>query len=524
MILRQVLEFAAARYPENLAVVDGERRYTYAEWDERVDAVANALKELGVRKGDRVVQVIKNREENCAIHMACQKLGAINTPINFRWASGEIEFCVNDAEARVVVFEGATTETVFAARDRFSSDPQLLFVGTDAPDGIPSFGEAIAAAERARPDDVVEESDIGLMLYTSGTTGRPKGVPRSQRAEYAATVGQAIEHRYSLGERTLGVMPLFHTMGMHSLTSMIALNGLFVATPVWDAEQALEIIECEQLTCLYLIPTLFHELVNHESFDDHDTSSVRKLSYAGAPMLSSLVETCIEKFDPDVFVNHYGSTEVYIFSTYPEPRKKPGCSGRAAFHTELRVVQADPEPTVSPDDVLPAGETGEIIVRLSDDAFGGYYNREDATEKAIRDGWYFTGDTGHLDEDGDLWVSGRVDDMINTGGENVYPVEVEDELSRNPDIAEVAVVGLPDERWGQAATAFVVPKRPDLTEEEIDEYCQESTNLAKFKRPKKVVFVKQIPKSPVGKLLRRLLIEGEYEEAEPLATEAKETK
>jgi 2-furoate---CoA ligase len=524
VILRQVLEFAAIRYPENLAVVDGERRYTYAEWNERINAVANALKELGVRKGDRVVQVIKNREENCAIHMACQKLGAINTPINFRWASGEIEFCVNDAEARVVVFEGATTETVFAARDRFNSDPQLLFVGTDAPDGVHSFGEAVAAADCARPDDVVEESDIGLMLYTSGTTGRPKGVPRSQRAEYAATVGQAIEHRYSLGERTLGVMPLFHTMGMHSLTSMIALNGLFVAVLDWDAEQALEIIEREQLTCLYLIPTLFHELVNHESFDDHDTSSVRKLSYAGAPMLSSLVETCIEKFDPDVFVNHYGSTEVYIFSTYPEPRKKPGCSGRAAFHTELRVVQADPEPTVSPDDVLPAGETGEIIVRLSDDAFGGYYNRENATEKAIRDGWYFTGDTGHLDEDGDLWVSGRVDDMINTGGENVYPVEVEDELSRNPDIAEVAVVGLPDERWGQAVTAFVVPKRPDLTEEEIDEYCQESTNLARFKRPKKVVFVKEIPKSPVGKLLRRLLIEGEYEEAEPLATEAKETK
>jgi 2-furoate---CoA ligase len=174
--------------------------------------------------------------------------------------------------------------------------------------------------------------------------------------------------------------------------------------------------------------------------------------------------------------------------------------------------------------VVPAGETGEIIVRLSDDAFGGYYNREDATEKAIRDGWYFTGDTGYLDEDGDLWVSGRVDDMINTGGENVYPVEVEDELSRHPDIAELAVVGLPDERWGQAVTAFVVPKRLDLTEEEIDEYCRESTNLAKFKRPKKVVFVKEIPKSPVGKLLRRLLIQGEYEEAEPVATEAKEPK
>jgi len=523
MILRDMLEFAAARYPENLAIVDGDRRYTYVEWDERVSTVANALRSLGVGKGDRVVQVTKNREENCAIHMACQKLGSVNTPINFRWASGEIEFCVNDAEARLVVIEEATAERVLSARDEFDSDPRMLFVGPDTPDGVDSFDEAVAAAESSRPSEKIEETDTGLMLYTSGTTGRPKGVPRSQRAEYAATVGHIVEHRYSLGERTLGVMPLFHTMGMHSLTSMLALNGLFVAMPDWDAEYALEIVEREQLTCLYLIPTLFHELVHHEAFERYDTSSVRKLSYAGASMLSALVEDCIEKFEPDVFVNHYGSTEVYIFSTYPKPREKPGCAGRASFHTELRVVRADPEPNVGPDEVVPEGETGEIIVRHSDDAFAGYYNRPEATEKAIRDGWYFTGDTGYLDEDGDLWMAGRVDDMINTGGENVYPVEVEDVLDKHPDVSEVAVVGLPDEKWGQAVTAFVVPERPEITEEEIRSYLKEDTNLARFKHPKKVVFVKEIPKSPVGKLLRRLLVEGEYEEVKPPTEDAEVT-
>lgn len=512
MILRDMLEFAAARYPENLAMVEGDRRYTYAEWDERVNTVANALRELGVSRGDRVVQVIKNHEENCAIHMACQKLGAINTPINFRWASGEIEFCVNDAEARLVVIEEATAERVLSIRDQFDSDPRILFVGSDAPDGVDSFDEAVAAAENTRPNEEVEETDTALMLYTSGTTGRPKGVPRSQRAEHAATIAQIIEHRYSLGERTLGVMPLFHTMGMHSLTAMLALNGLFVAMPEWNAGRALEVIEREQLTCLYLIPTLFHELVNHEAFEQHDTSSVRKLSYAGASMLSALVEKCVEKFQPDVFVNHYGSTEVYVFATYPKPREKPGCAGRASFHTELRVVRADPEPVVGPGEVVPEGETGEIIVRLSDDAFTGYYNRPEATEKAIRDGWYFTGDTGYLDEDGDLWMAGRVDDMINTGGENVYPVEVEDVLDKHPGVLEVAVVGLPDEKWGQAVTAFVVPERPGMTEEDINSYLKEDTSLARFKHPKKVVFVKEIPKSPVGKLLRRLLVEGEYEE------------
>ena len=515
MILRDMLEFAAARYPEKLAMVDGDRRYTYAEWDERVNAVANALRDLGVTKGDRVVQVIKNREENCAIHMACQKLGAINTPINFRWSSDEIEYCVNDAETRLVVLEGATAEAVLSVRDGFSSDPRILFVGPDAPDGVDFFDEAVDAAEHDCPSETVKETDTALMLYTAGTTGRPKGVPRSQRAEYAATVGQEVHHQYALSERTLGVMPLFHTMGMHSLTAMLALNGLFVAMPDWETEQALEIIEREKLTCLYLVPTLFHELVNDEAFERHDVSSVRKLGYAGASMLSSLVEDCIEKFQPDVFVNHYGSTEVYIFAVYPEPRKKPGCAGRAAFHTELRVVRADPEPVVAPDEVVPAGETGEIIVRLSDDAFAGYFNRPEATEKAIREGWYFTEDTGYFDEDGDLWVAGRVDDMIITGGENVYPVEVEEVIAGHPAVSEVAVVGEPDEKWGQVVTAYVVPERSDMKEEEIDSYLKESTSLAPFKRPKEVVFVKQLPKSPVGKLLRRLLLEGEYEEIKP---------
>ena len=520
MILRDMLEFAAARYPEKLAMVDGDRRYTYGEWDERVNAVANALRGLGVSKGDRIVQVIKNREENCAIHMACQKLGAINTPINFRWASGEIEFCVKDAEARLVVVEEATAERVLSVRDEFESDPRVLFVGPDVPDGVDSFEEVVDAAEHPRPSEEIEETDISLMLYTSGTTGRPKGVPRSQRAEHAATIAHIVEHRYALGERTLGVMPLFHTMGMHSLTAMLALNGLFVAMPEWDAERALEVAEREQLTCLYLIPTLFHELVNHEAFKHYNTSSVRKLGYAGASMLSALVEMCIETFQPDVFVNHYGSTEVYIFATYPDPQKKPGCSGRAAFLTELRVVRADPEPVVGPDEVVSAGETGEIIVRLSDDAFDGYYNRPEATEKAIRDGWYFTSDTGYLDDDGDLWVAGRVDDMINTGGENVYPVEVEDVLDKHPEVSEVAVVGLPDEKWGQAVTAFVVPERQELTEEDIRSYLKEDTSLARFKHPKKVVFVKELPKSPVGKLLRRLLVEGEYEEVKASSEDA----
>jgi 2-furoate---CoA ligase len=516
VILRRLLEFAAARYPEAEAVVDGARRWTYAAWDGHVNRVAHALGELGVGRGDRVVQVVKNRSENAAIHWACQKLGAVNTPINVRWAPGEIEYCVNDAGARLVAFEAATAETVLDARPRFTSKPRLLFVGPEAPPGVDELDVVAATMDATAPDVPVGDTDTALMLYTSGTTGRPKGVPRSQRAEYAATVGQVIQHRYALGERTLGVMPLYHTMGMHSLTSMVALNGCFVTMPDWDAGEALALIERERLTCLYLVPTLFHVLVHDPRFAKHDVGSVRKLGYAGAPMLSGLVERCAAAFRPDVFVNHYGSTEVYIVSIYPEPWRKPGCAGRAGFHTALRIVRADAEPTVRPHETVAAGETGEIVVSLqSPEAFAGYYRRPEATARAIRDGWYFTGDTGYLDADGDLWVTGRVDDMVITGGENVHPVEVEDVLARHPDVADVAVAGLPDERWGQVVTAFVVPARPTLTEAELDAHCRASSALANFKRPRRVVFVRAIPRSPVGKTLRRLLVAGQYEPLAP---------
>jgi 2-furoate---CoA ligase len=227
-------------------------------------------------------------------------------------------------------------------------------------------------------------------------------------------------------------------------------------------------------------------------------------------MLSSLVEACVERFRPDVFVNHYGSTEVYSFSICDDARLKPGCAGRAAFHTAVRVVKAEAEPTVGPHDVVARGETGEVIVSLaSPEAFGGYFNRPEATARAIRQGWYFTGDTGHFDAEGDLWVTGRVDDMIITGGENVQPVEVEEVLARAPGVREVAVVGLPDERWGQIVAAFIVPTSGEASVAQIESVA--AGQLARYKRPRKLVLVKQIPKSPVGKVLRRLLVAGEYE-------------
>jgi 2-furoate---CoA ligase len=284
-------------------------------------------------------------------------------------------------------------------------------------------------------------------------------------------------------------------------------DGCFVCQARFDAAAALDLIEAERITCLYLVPTLYHDLVGHERFAQTDTSSVRKLGFAGAAMPDGLLKRVAAAFNPEIFVNHYGSSEIYTFTIEPDAVRKPGSAGKAGLNQRIRVVRFNAN---SPDDLAQPGEEGEIIADLaSDEAFEGYWQRPDADAKAIRDGWYFTGDTGFIDAEGDVFVTGRVDDMIITGGENVSPGEIESVLSLHPDVAEVAVVGLPDDRWGKRITAFLNCTRP-VERQELDEWCRRSS-LANFKQPRDYIFVREIPKSPVGKILRRKLVGGEYE-------------
>ena len=409
---------------------------------------------LDLEPGDRLAVVLDNRLETALLSWAAQWAGAVFVPLSWRVSEEEIDYCLTDSGARVVIRDG---------------------------DELPAGPEHPGALERG-------EHEPSLLLYTSGTTGRPKGVPRSHRADRAGAWSQALQHGYGWADRTLGVMPLYHTMGIHSLLAMHLVGGCFVPQARWDPAEALTLIEQRRITSLYLAPTLFHDLVHHSDLEQRDVSSVRALGYAGAAMTSTLVRRCLDVFQPDVFVNHYGSTEVYTFAIGRDQKAKPGCAGRPAVNTRLRLVE------------------GEVAVHLSsDEAFGGYWNRPEADAKAIRDGWYHTGDTGHLDENGDLWIDGRVDDMIVSGGENVHPLEVEDVLAAHPGVREVAVIGAQDDRLGQRVVAVVVAT---ATEDELDAYCLASA-LARFKRPREYRFVDSLPRSPSGKLLRRLLRDHE---------------
>jgi 2-furoate---CoA ligase len=356
-----------------------------------------------------------------------------------------------------------------------------------------------------------------IMLYTSGTTSKPKGVPRRHRAERSAGIAHVAQNLYRRGERTLGVMPLYHTMGVRSLIAMSLIGGTFVCLPRFDAARALALIEAEKISNLYLVPTLYHDLVHAREFAATDVSGVRKLGFAGASMTDGLLKRLNEAFRPELFVNHYGSSEIYTFTIDQDAPAKPGSAGKAGINQQIRVVRLNAR---SAAELAAVNEEGEIVALLAgDESFEGYWRRPDADAKSLRDGWYFTGDTGFVDRDGDLFVTGRVDDMIITGGENVSPVEIESCLSLHPAVLEVAVVGLADEKWGEVVTAFV--RRKDaVTEQDLEQFCRAS-GLANFKRPRRFIFVDALPKSPVGKLLRRLLVAGDYQrEHQPPSTAA----
>ena len=495
------------RMPDAVALSDGERSWTYAAWQAEVLRLVGGLDGLGLKPGDHIVTVLQNSAEAASLHMACQLAGLVITPLNWRASVDELDYVLGDAGAKAVFFQPETVAIVAGA----ARAGDVHRVGIASREGATSTWEELIAAPPVEARSRAATSDKSVMLYTSGTTGRGKGVPRRHDAERAAALAHVAQNQYARGEVTLGVMPLYHTMGVRSLLASVMINGHFVCQRRFDPAEALALIGEHAITNLYLVPTLYHDLLSHAGFAGSDVSTVRKLGFAGQAMTDGLLKRLQAAFAPELFVNHYGSSEIYTFTIEPDAPAKPGSAGKAGLNQEIRVVTLD---TSDPDDLAVPGEEGQIIAALDgDESFEGYWNRPEADAKSLHEGWYFTGDIGYQDADGDLFVTGRVDDMIISGGENILPTEIESVLSLHPAVGEVAVVGLADARWGQVVTAFIArsgeAKGGEVDAETLDAWCLKS-DLADFKRPRSYIFVTEIPKSPVGKILRRMLVDGDY--------------
>jgi 2-furoate---CoA ligase len=497
MDLATALGWAAERHPDRRAVGGAGRHLTYRQWEARTNRLARALASAGVRPGDRVALSLAGGEPLASLHLAAQKLGAVSVPLSTRFGPDELRYCLADAAAVLLVTDPSTADRAAAAAGGIA---------------VRDVGELDARAER-EPDTAIPDrpsSDAtSVMLYTSGTTGRPKGVPRSHRAEHTAAVAHALQTHQRQGEVVLGVMPMFHTMGLRTLLASIVVGGTWVGQPAFDAAESLELIRTEAVTSLYLVPTIYWSLLRTGRLDAATT--LDRLAYAGAAMTPSLAEQLVEAVAPTAFVNHFGSTEIYTFTIGPDVAAKPGSAGRAGVFSRVRLVA--PQVGAPADALVGPGEQGQVIVSMdSPEAFAGYWQRPDANEKSIREGWYYTGDLATVDDDGDLWVAGRVDDMINSGGENLYPDEIEAALVRCPAVDDVCVVGMPDDRWGHAVTAFVVPVHgtdPAAAAAAAAAFARDA--LPSLKRPKRVVAVAAIPRSGVGKTLRRTLVAGDFE-------------
>jgi long-chain acyl-CoA synthetase len=503
----KIFDLTVKKLPNKPAIYDVRKnvRYTYREWSEQVNRLANALLKEGVKKGDRVSTFMFNTEELGTSLFACAKIGAVFNPINFRLTPEEVAFILSDATPKVVLFEKALETVIEAIAGRFDQTA-FWYIEEDQPDYAASYQEKLADATNEDIKIEIDESDIYAFIYTSGTTGRPKGVMHTHRNMVDQSLLCIAAEKLEASDVGLVTAPMFHCAELHcAFIPRVHVGASNVILHQFNPKPILPLIEQEKITKLFAAPTMWNMLLQ-EDLTQYNLSSLKLGLYGAAPMAPSLVHALHDRLGISL-VQAYGMTEMgpaITFLSENDQLRKAGSAGQAALSHDIRIVRTREDGPSDPDDIVPVGETGEIIVQ-GPCMMKGYFNREAATENALYKGWYHSGDIGYLDEEGYLYVNDRVDDMIISGGENIYPREVEDLLHGYPGVLDVAVVGQPDDRWGESVTAFIVKKNPAVTEQELDEYCKNSDKLANYKRPRNYVFCETLPRNASGKIQKFIL-------------------
>jgi fatty-acyl-CoA synthase len=478
--------------PDGVALRFEGRSLTWGDLHRRVSALAAGLAELGVRRGDRVALLMSNRPEVIEAVIAANALGAIAVPLNFRLAPAEVEYVLGDSQARILLTDPGLAAIAEAAAARA---------------GIPSLStgpryEAIVARGAAPPEVEIDERDVALIMYTSGTTGRPKGAMLTHLNLLMQAVSMIRTHRLcDADEVYLQNVPLFHVAGIGTMPAPL-LNGtrtVLMPTGAFDPGQTLDVVEREGVTAMFLVPAQWQALCEHPEASAK-SRSLRVLSWGAAPAPLSLLERMHEVFGHAEVVSVFGQTEMSPpTASLPDrdARRKLGSVGRHVPTIAVRIVDEEMR------DVL-QGEVGEIVYR-GPTLMAGYWNDPERTAEAFAGGWFHSGDLVRADEDGCLTVVDRKKDMIISGGENIYCAEVESALAGHPAIAEVAVIGAPDERWGETPVAVVVPAGDAVVPpaDELRRWLR--PHLAGYKLPTRVVAVYALPRNAAGKVLKHEL-------------------
>lgn len=488
----------AARYPEETCIKYNDLVLTKGEFNQRINRVAHALQADGVRKGDRVAVLMGNSPVFLEILFALSKIGGIMVPLNFRLAAPELEFIINDNEPGIMIYSPEFVTLVDALRAKAPSIRRYIceLAGGGEDDGeFESWVDGHSETE-PRIDEAVDLETPHFIMYTSGTTGRPKGaVVRQGQTQWNAV--NAI-HMYVQTPPAVALCsaPLFHIGALHASATPSLYAGIpLVIQRFFDPSGALKLVEENKVTSMFGIPVMFLFMSQMPEFETTDFSSVQFFISGGAPCPKSLIEAYMNK--GVMFNQGYGMTETATGVTAlrtEDALRKLGSCGKPMFHSDVRIVDGEGVDR-------PQGQMGEVLIK-SPTVIKEYWRRPEATAESIRDGWLHSGDMGYFDDEGYLYLVDRLKDMYISGGENVYPAEVEDVIMQMAQVADCGVIGIPDEKWGEVGLATVV-KTPgvDLTEENVIDHCR--GKLAGYKRPRKVVFIDALPRTLTGKILKK---------------------
>lgn len=489
--------------PAKIAIRFEERTRTYGELHERMLRIANALSKLGVRKGDRVSVVLQNCLEFWEINFGIQETGAIVTPLNSRLAPMEIANLVRRSGAHIIVFDRDHIQHVEAAVKE-ADIAHRIYVGENPPDGAIAFESLVASGEAKALDIPIGFDDPAEIIYTSGTTGVPKGAIWTHGTVLANSIQQCMDFRLGSDDDAYITLGMFYVGGRHDFTIPIFHQGGTVhirRTGGFDAREILDYIRAHRITVMLLVPTMLYDVHQLPEECKRDLGSMRMIMCGGAPVPVPIIEKTMAVFPNAAFVQVFGSTEAGATVTQltkEDSIRKIGSAGKPTLHNLVYLVDDKGQP-------VPTGQVGEIAVK-GPAVIKGYWENDEATRLALGDGFLRTGDLGRIDEEGYLYIVGRKKDMIISGALNIYPEEIEGVLKRLPGVADVAVIGIPDERWGESVMAVVQPViAGGLMAEDVIDYCRQ--HLAGYKKPRYVEFVEGFPRTQSGKVQKFALRE-----------------
>ncbi len=497
LVIGEVLARWARRMPDKEAVVFQEKRVTYGGLNERVNLFANGLLDMGIQQGEKVAVLFMNCLEVLECYMAAFKIGAVVVPLNFRLTGPEISYQVDHSDAKVFVYDRMFQKTLDTIMDQLPKVQHYICREAGRSEDIIEYEELLTGSSSEEPFVFVHDDDPAFILYTSGTTGKPKGVVLTQKNVMMEVINFTLEAELRRDDRAVFAAPLFHVAGMIQFLIMLFLGGTSFVMDQFDPKDMLKLIETEKITAAQLIPVMLISMLEVPNIGDYDKSTLRTALSGGDVLPVEILEKALKQFPGIIGIyNIFGMTETTAAMTVLHPKdslNKKGSVGQRMINSEVRIVDDD-------DRDVPIGQVGEIIYK-GPTVLKEYYKNPEATAEAMKGGWFHSGDLVREDEEGFIYVVDRKKDMIISGGENIYPAEVEEVLFAHPKIIEAAVIGMPDPKWGESVKAVVVIKKGEsLLQEEIVDHCKRY--LASYKKPKIVEFLDALPRNAAGKVLK----------------------